>query len=450
MGLVEFAGELDVLKGKPGHAQGQQGKQAGWSQKQQIGLHGPRFVAAGGEAKVFLRRAGWGVDGDGRAGVEARGGGGLGWRRMRLLDRYQLRELAVVFCYCLAGILVFWLSFELLGEVDELRRRNLEFAGMLLYLWHRLPLYLLLQIPVSLLLSLLYVLTQHVRHNELIAMRAAGIGWWRLSVPYLLVGGVLGLGMLALNEYAVPDAAARADAVLDGGTGLGSGWKGRLNFRDSVSGRTGTLDAFQAETAELRGAHIAWRGEGGSREELLAEHGRWEDGAWVFERVTRFSFSPGADAEGSQYQTNRMVVVDFPETPAHLRSEVKISRLLERSMKSRQVQLSLREILTYRELHRQLSPRFDALLSTWFHDRLATPWTCLVVVLIAIPAGAGSGRRNVFVGVATTLFLAFGFFALREFCLALGSGGYLAAWLAAWAPNLVFGAIGGMSLARIR
>lgn len=369
---------------------------------------------------------------------------------MRLLDRYQLRELTVVFCYCLAGILVFWLSFELLGEVDELRRRNLAFAGMLLYLWHRLPLYLLLQIPVSLLLSMLYVLTQHVRHNELVAMRAAGIGIWRMSMPYLGVGVVLSLGMLGLNEYAVPDAAARAEAVLDGGPASGAGWKGRLNFRDAETGRTWTLDGFHAGTGELRGAHIEWRGEGGVREELIAERGVWEGDAWVFERVTRFSFPPGAGAEGTQFQTNRLVVTDFVETPEHLRSEVKISRLLERARKSRQVELSLREILTYRELHPKLSPRFEALLSTWFHDRLATPWTCLVVVLIAIPAGAGSGRRNVFVGVAATLFLAFGYFALKEFCLALGSGGYVAAWVAAWAPNLVFGSIGVLGLARVR
>lgn len=369
---------------------------------------------------------------------------------MRLLDRYQLGELIAAFCYCLAGILVFWLSFELLEQVDDLRRQDLGMAGMILYLWYRLPLYLLLQIPVSLLLSLLYVLTQHVRHNELVAMRAAGLSLWRISLPYFAVGLVLSLGVMALNEYAVPDAAARADAVLNGGGGSESGWRKNLNFRDSETGRIWSLEGFNGVTAELRGAHIQWRGGDGSREELIADLGRWEDGAWLFERVTRFTFPPGSRTEVIQLHTNRLVMADFPETPAHLRSEVKIGRMLGSLKKSRQVQLSLKEILTYRELHPQLSPRFDALLKTFFHDRLASPWTCLVVVMIAIPAGAGSGRRNVFVGVASTVFLAFGFFVLKEFCLALGSGGYVPAWLAAWAPNLVFGAMGLLAMARVR
>jgi len=307
---------------------------------------------------------------------------------------------------------------------------------------------------VSLLLSLLYALSQHARANELVAMRAAGISLGRISLPYVGVGVVLSVGLLALNEYAVPDAAARAEEALarSGGADDPSrhDWRENLNFRDEFSGRIWTLAGFNVTTAELKGVHVQWRRPEGGREELIAEKGRWEDGAWVFEGVTRFVFSAERGALPEEVRTNRVTVTDFPETPAHLRSEVKISRLLGSLKKSRQVQLSLREILTYRELHRRLSPRFDALLRTWFHDRLASPWTCLVVVLIAIPAGARGGRRNVFVGVAATVFLAFAFFVLKEFSLALGSGGYVPPWLAAWAPNLVFGAAGVLALRRVR
>ena len=369
---------------------------------------------------------------------------------MRLLDRYQLRELAVAFAYCLAGILVFWVSFELLEEIGELRRGNVGAAGLVLYLWYRVPVQLQLQVPVALLLSMLYVLTQHMRHNELVAMRAAGLSLWRISLPYVGVGVACSLGMYALNEYAVPDAAAKANAILNEASGKDSGWRAKVNFLDSETGRIWNLDAFHVGSAELKGAHVRWVAPGGAREELIAEHGHWEDSGWVFERVTRLTFPPGADAEVLQIRTNRLVVKDFPETPAHLRSEVKISQWLGSSKKSRQIQLSLREIMTYRELHPRLSPRFDALLRTWFHDRLALPWTCLVVILIAIPAGVGTGRRNLFVGVAATVFFAFAFFVVKEFSLALGAGGYVAPWLAAWAPNLLFGGAGFVAMLRVQ
>lgn len=373
---------------------------------------------------------------------------------MRLLDRYQLRELFLALGYCLGGILVFWMAFELLGEMEELARHDLDVTATVLYLFHRLPLHLLLQVPVALLLALLYALAQHSRHHELVAMRSAGISVWRLSAPYLGTGIVLSLGMVALNEYVVPDAATRAAAVLEsGGSQDGPaalGFRENLNFRDPLTGRSWSLVAYNLATTELRGVHIQWPGASGSREELLAESGHWEDDAWVFERVTRFSFPASPTDVEESFITNRLVVRDFPETPDHLRSEVKISGYLGSLKKSRKVQLSLREILVYRELHPRLSPQFEALLATWFHDRLASPWVCLVVVLVAIPAAGASGRRSVFLGVAAAVFLAFSFFVVKEFCLATGSGGYLPPWLAAWLPNLLYGGLGVARIQRLR
>jgi lipopolysaccharide export system permease protein len=72
------------------------------------------------------------------------------------------------------------------------------------------------------------------------------------------------------------------------------------------------------------------------------------------------------------------------------------------------------------------------------------------VVLIAIPFGAASGRRNLFFGVAGSIFICFTFFVLQQVGLALGLGGRLPPWLAAWLPNLIFGAAGLWMTARVR
>jgi lipopolysaccharide export system permease protein len=84
------------------------------------------------------------------------------------------------------------------------------------------------------------------------------------------------------------------------------------------------------------------------------------------------------------------------------------------------------------------------------YGRLAAPWTCVVVVLIAIPFGAVSGRRNAFVGVAASIVICFIYFVLQQLALALGTGGYLQPWLAGWLPNLSFALVGLLLTARIR
>ena len=55
-----------------------------------------------------------------------------------------------------------------------------------------------------------------------------------------------------------------------------------------------------------------------------------------------------------------------------------------------------------------------------------------------------------FVGVAGSVFICFTFFVLQQVGLALGTGGYLPAWLAAWLPNLAFGVTGLVLAARVR
>ena len=105
-------------------------------------------------------------------------------------------------------------------------------------------------------------------------------------------------------------------------------------------------------------------------------------------------------------------------------------------------------ILNYLRLHP--NPGQAATLYTKLAGRLATPWMCLVVVLIAIPFGAGSGRRNVYVGVASSILICFAYYVLQQVSLAAGAGGRLPPWLAGWLPNITFGLVGLILTARVR
>jgi lipopolysaccharide export system permease protein len=372
---------------------------------------------------------------------------------MRLLDRYLLKELMGSLGYCLAAILVFWTAFELLGEMDQVGEEGVGFLAVAGYLGHRMPLSLGMQLPVALLLGTLYAVGRHARHFEWVAMRAAGGECVadQCSLPGGGHGGECGVDGIERMGVAGRGGSGGCDAGSERGSGCGrsADVAGESQFPGSLGGEALVGATVSCGDGGVGGGACAMAGEG-KREEMLAERGAWVGDRWVFEEVTRFQFPDGADGWVEQQRLDRWEATGFPERPEHLRSEVKIGRLLGGLKKSRQVQLSLREIGIYQELHPQLERVRAALLDTWFHDRLATPWTCLVVVLIALPAAAGSGRRNAFVGVAAAVFVAFGFFVIKEFSLALGSGGYLVPWLAAWLPNVIFGGVGAWGIHRLR
>ena len=87
---------------------------------------------------------------------------------------------------------------------------------------------------------------------------------------------------------------------------------------------------------------------------------------------------------------------------------------------------------------------------TKLHGRFAGPFACLVVVFVAIPFAAGSGRRNVFVGVAASIFIFFAYFVLQQVGFSFAETGWLPPWFGAWFPNLFFVVGSLVMMSRVR
>ncbi len=133
---------------------------------------------------------------------------------MRLHDRYLFRELLTPLAYSLGGFLVFWISFFFFKQLETIQDKKLNLFDTAEYCAASLPEFFVLVLPILLLLALLYALTQHARHNEITALRAAGVGLWRLCAPYFIVG-LLATGIyFALNEIAVPQCDRWANDIL--------------------------------------------------------------------------------------------------------------------------------------------------------------------------------------------------------------------------------------------
>src|SRR5258707_12820317 len=124
---------------------------------------------------------------------------------MRLLDRYLLRELLIPLAYCLCGFLIFWVFSDLFSQMAEFQRKKLVAHDIIAYYLVSTPEFLVVVVPIALLLALLYALTNHARHHEITAMRAAGISLWRICAPHLAVGVAASLLLFGFNEWLVPD-----------------------------------------------------------------------------------------------------------------------------------------------------------------------------------------------------------------------------------------------------
>tara|TARA_Y100000588_G_C14096220_1_gene856720 strand:+ start:18 stop:1157 length:1140 start_codon:yes stop_codon:yes gene_type:complete len=371
---------------------------------------------------------------------------------MRLLDRYLLRELVVPLFYCMAGFQVFWTAFDLFSRMRDLQNRGLSGADIGRYYLYQTPELLATVLPVALLLAMLYSLTNHARNNELVAMRAAGVSRLRLCSPYLAVGLVLGTGLFAMAEFVIPRTNAKAANLLLAISSQGNpeAWKHDLNVRLPKEHQFIHAERFNVETYRLDKPTVEFRTPDGAHHELLPRQklesrAEWKNGQWVFYNMEWKRTLPGEQVPPVNLppleQTN---VTQLSITPAQLITAQKITSL-SKEMAAKRLHLSLREIREFRRLNpnlRATQPEMHAKLSTQYHGRLAQPWACVVVVLVALPFGGVTARRNTFVGVAASVVLCFLYFILLRVGLGMGTGAVLPPVIAAWLPNAVFGLAG--------
>lgn len=376
---------------------------------------------------------------------------------MRLLDRYLLRELLIPLGFCLGGFLLIWISSDVFHELGEFQKHKLHGADVAEYYLVLLPQFLVLVLPLALLLALLYALTQHARHHELSAMRAAGVSLWRIALPYFGVGLVAGTLFFILNEFFVPDTDDAAEQVMQRHMKRKSGADDgntvrNLGFSNARDGRVWQIGVYHAVSAEMIEPQVDYAQSDGSRRWLFAARAARTNDTWVFFDAAEYTEDPRVSALlVPTLRTNALAKPEFTETPEQIRSMIAINRRLRATYRSaRDADIPLFQILDYLRLNPRLTRADESWLLTKLHGRLAAPWTCVVVVLIAIPFGAASGRRNVFFGVAGSVFIAFAYFILLQVGLAAGVSGSLPPWLAAWLPNLVFGLAGAVLTARVR
>jgi len=72
--------------------------------------------------------------------------------------------------------------------------------------------------------------------------------------------------------------------------------------------------------------------------------------------------------------------------------------------------------------------------------KVAFPFVTVIMTLIAVPFAVTTGRRGAMYGIGVGLVLAIIYWIALSILGALGSAGVIAPMLAAWSPNILFGA----------
>jgi LPS export ABC transporter permease LptG/LPS export ABC transporter permease LptF len=364
-----------------------------------------------------------------------------------ILDRYivttHLRIQALTFVSLLG---VFYIS-EFIDLSDRLFRGTASAGLLLRYFALETPQLVYYILPISVLLATLVTVGVLTRSSELVVMRACGVSLYRAALPLLAVAAVSSVLMFGLEEYVLASTNRRA-SDLDHQIRFGSARAVAMLGRQWTAARNGDIyhyQFFDPGHGELRNF---WRYEFSRQDWRIArityaEVARVAPAStdansalatWTCRRGWVRSISPDGRADYSAFSTASIAMepADYFGTEPPDASAMTFSELRGYIDSMRGAGLDVLPQLV--DLYR----------------KAAFPLVTIVMTLLAVPFAVMTGRRGALYGIGVGIVFAIVYWTASNVFGAVGAAGLLAPALAAWAPNLLFGAAAAYLLLTVR
>ena len=356
---------------------------------------------------------------------------------MSLIDRYVLKEWLIAFALTLGVIVGILILQNMYDSLPDLLDTDASFKQILLYYSLALPTYLPAILPIALLVSLLFALGTLHRNNEIIAMRASGVSLIHISRSLWVAGLLLSLLLVYLTSSVIPKAVEQSRTFFDNlefaadETQLGAreiGLLYNLGFDNRKDGRLWFMNRFSERAWLGLGVNVHTRDTSGQElSRISAAEAYFDDthGHWVFldGRELLIDHETGDILRALPFEEKKYE--DFDEDPSLMLALYKEPKELSINELSRIIDT----------LPPEENPATHAYLVR-FYSLFAAPFSCLVVVGIAVPFALTGVRTNPMVGVSKAMGFFAIFFVLISIASIFGERQIIPAMLAAWIPNL--------------
>jgi len=366
----------------------------------------------------------------------------FGTRFPLILDELILRNFFLYLGLILSSFLVLLLIFTFFELLKDIMKNRVSMLVVGEYLLNLIP-YLIYNIsPLAVLLAVLVTFGLLERTNQVTAMKATGISVYRIASPVLVIGFVIAAALFAFDQWYLPEANRRQDALRNTIKGKPPqtylrpdrkwifGQQSTVfyyEFFEPGQNVFGNLSIFQFNPKTFA---ITRR--------VAAQRAQWDPALqkWIFANGWERQFGP----EGvSAYRT--FDVATFPELateqPAYFKKEVKQS-----------------SEMNYAELRRYIADLrqsgFDTTrLRVQLQKKFAYPLIAFVMAVLAVPFSLSAGRKGALAGVATAIAIGVVYWLTSGLFEAMGNANQLPAFLAAWAPDFIFGFLGGYMVLKV-
>ena len=346
------------------------------------------------------------------------------------LDRYvALTYLRMLGLSALALCSVFYIS-AFTEYTEKVLKGAATWAMLWTFLFYQTPQYFYYIIPLSVLLATLVTVALLTKNSEIVVMKACGISLYRVALPMVAAAIVAGGMIFALEQTVLGPANRKAEEIRHVMRG-GKPETFDVFNRRWVMGSDGDIYHYNYFDARARAFSGLWIYEFNSDMTRLtartfAQRAAFvADATWQVERGWTRQF----DASGKRIQ-----FTPFEQT----RKTLEPAALFVTESPDPDF-MSYTQLRGYTE--RLRASGLDVVkqqVALW--RKLSFPFVTLIMTLLAVPFAVTIGRSGAMAGIGVAIGIAIVYWTTISVFAAMGSGGVMAPALAAWAPNLLFGA----------
>jgi len=372
---------------------------------------------------------------------------------LRKLNQYLVKDFLTVFAVAML-LITFAFTIGAIYKAIDIMARGISIGVVGRFFLYNIPYSLAFSIPISALFSTLLIFGRLSSDSEISAMKSSGLSMWQIAAPIVLISLVL-VGICLYNNFVVYPSTTYANRKLIKGMGVEDpiklleegrfirefpgymiyvGKKNKNRVRDLV------VYEVDKETGEVTGSIRAGSGI------MTADKEKAELKIDLFD--VRIEI-PDPDAPGDSSKTryvnarNYPIRLNFNELLGNKdiykkRKNMTIFELAYhiRNAETENVQLSEhdRRIILGRYL-------VEA------NQRICLALSPFMFVLIAIPLGITSHRKESSIGLVMSLGIMFIYYLFIIISDTFDSNPHLYPWLIPWIP-IVFGQLGGFLLLR--
>ncbi|MEO8503226.1 MAG: LPS export ABC transporter permease LptF [Acidobacteriota bacterium] len=347
-----------------------------------------------------------------------------------LLDRYVMTAFGRSLLIVSLSAMIIYVVADLSEIIDDVLKNKIG-AGLLVTYYKYFSLQIFYDLaPIIVLVATLIALSLLARTNEVTACKALGVSLYRLCVP-VLAGAMAVAGLCAfLQAEVLPASNQKVFELRDRIKGRDPNTQVRRRIDEQWLFGQGRyvynylyFDAKQSVLQHLQVFEFDEKNRLVRR--LFAKTAQYLDGRWVFTDGWTRTFDGARVTSYSRFQ--QPVHVDYPETPAYFRNDVK------RPSEMRYGELS--EYVSNLKSSGQLVPDLEVDLAS----KIAFPVVSFVMACVGLPFAFRLGRRGALYGIGLAVVLGIVFVGVFAFFRTLGQTGALPPLVSVWSPSVIFG-----------